>query len=239
MKIGVFTDPHYCKADLLCKTRRPNLSLSKIRTAMDAFVEAKVDFCVCLGDLTDHNHEDDTHETVLGYFQEVMALVRSYDIPFYFTPGNHDYHMLSGEELSLGVGLPMPPYTVDAATCRCIFLDGNYRSDMQRFDVGGTKWTDSNLPPEQIDYLYRQLRSATTPCVVLIHENLDPNLEQRHIVKNAEDVRRVIANSGKVILVLQGHYHKGGDNIVDGIRYLTLPAMCEGESVPYQIIDLP
>ena len=35
MKIGLFTDVHYCRADALGKTRRPSLSLRKLREAMD------------------------------------------------------------------------------------------------------------------------------------------------------------------------------------------------------------
>ena len=37
MKIGVFTDTHYCNAEVMCKTRRPLLSPVKIREAMEAF----------------------------------------------------------------------------------------------------------------------------------------------------------------------------------------------------------
>ena len=44
--------------------------------------------------------------------------------------------------------------------------------------------------------------------------------------------------SNKVSLVLQGHYHKGGDRMENGIRYLTVPAMCEGEENHYLILDL-
>ena len=54
MKLGIFTDPHCCNVEILCKTRRPSLSIAKIREAMERFAAEHVDACICLGDLTDH-----------------------------------------------------------------------------------------------------------------------------------------------------------------------------------------
>jgi len=236
MKIGLFTDAHYCKARVLCGTRRPSLSPAKIREAMNVFREAGTDMCICLGDMTDHAPED-THDDCLANLRELIALIGEYDIPFYLVPGNHDYLMMTGDDIKAS-GLLLPPYTIDTPSCRLIVLDANYRSDMRRFDEAGVDWTDANLPPEQIAYLKEQLSSAVMPCVVLVHENLDPNVECRHIIKNAAEVRQIIAESGKVKLVLQGHYHPGAENTIDGIRYLTLPAMCEGEENRYLLLEM-
>ena len=51
IKLGIFTDPHYCDQDVTCRTRRPVLSYGKIREAMETFVREKVDFVLCLGDI--------------------------------------------------------------------------------------------------------------------------------------------------------------------------------------------
>ena len=59
--------------------------------------------------------------------------------------------------------------------------------------------------------------------IICIHENLDPNVDFWHIVKNADTVREII--KGKASLVLQGHYHHGAESIVDGILYITLRAV--------------
>lgn len=237
MKIGLFTDPHYCNADVLCKTRRPRLSIQKMRCALDEFKKNNVDICICLGDITDRA-PNATKEEGLECFKEVLALINSYGIPFYFVPGNHDYGVATGEELERLIGSALPPYTADVCGIRFIALDANYRSDMNRYDVAGVLWTDSNLPPDQIAYLSTALAESPYPCVVLSHENLDPNIPRTvHIIKNAEQARDIIRASGKVKAVLQGHYHKGADNMIDGIRYLTLPAMCEGEQNSYCILE--
>ena len=117
-------------------------------------------------------------------------------------------------------------------------MDANYRADGRRFDVAGVEWTDSNLSQDQVDFLRYELEKANTDCIVCIHENLDPFVEMRHIIKNAEEVREIIRKSGKVKLVLQGHYHLGAERMIDDIPYITLSAMCEGTDNSYRILTL-
>ena len=237
MKIGVFSDAHYCHAEVLCDTRRSSLSLAKIREAMDVFRAAGVDACICLGDLTDHAPTD-TKEDVVSCFGEILGLIRSYNIPFYLVPGNHDYLMMTADEL-FKAGIKIPPYTLSMGGYQFVFLDANYRSDGRRFDVAGVEWTDSNLPNEQCLFLNDALSKAKEPCIVCIHENLDPLVESHHIVKNSETIRQIIRESCKVKLVLQGHYHPGAERTIDGIKYVTLPAMCEGTNNSYHIFTFP
>ena len=233
MKIGVFTDAHYCTADVLCDTRRPSLSLSKIREAMEAFARESVDFCICLGDITDHAPSD-TKESIAACLHEALTLIKSYEIPFFLVPGNHDYLVTTREDFE-SLGIKIPPHAHYADGYRFIFLDANYRSDGRCFDAAGVEWTDSNLPEDQLSFLQEALEESTHPCIVLIHENLDPFVDALHIVKNAEKARKIIKGSGKVKLVLQGHFHPGAEHTVDGIPYVTIPALCEGESNSYRI----
>ena len=234
MKIGLFTDPHYCKTDILCRTRRPSLSLNKVKKAMECFVNEDVKFCVCLGDLVD---KCETVEESYQCLDEIVKTIKAYRIPFLLVPGNHDYGVFSAEELSKRTGSCISPYTVDTDTHRLVILDANYRSDLRRFDVAGVDWTDSNLPPDQLEYLNDALNHVSKPCIVFTHENLDECVETRHIVKNAAEVRGIIENSKNVAIVIQGHYHYGADNVINGIRYLTLPAMCEGAENKYCVLD--
>ncbi len=237
MKLGFFTDAHYCGAEALCETRRPLLSLEKIREAMEAFQKEKVCACFCLGDMTDHA-PGETKEQTAAFFGEALALIRSYKIPFYFVPGNHDYLAMTAQELYGALCQEPLPCTVTLGDCMFVLLDANYRANGERFDVAGVEWTDSNLPADQLDFLKDVLQNTTKKCVVLIHENLDPTVEVHHIVKNSEDARRIIKESGKVVAVLQGHYHNGNETVIDGIPYITLSAMCEGIQNSYRILDM-
>lgn len=235
MKLGLFSDSHYCKLNTSCGTRRPSLSLGKIRQAMDAFRAEKVDYVLCLGDLTD---KGTTPEEPRQCMKEIMELIGSYGLPFRAIAGNHDYAVFHGAEFSALTDSPEAPFLLETDTHTLIFLDANFRSDLRRFDIAGVEWKDSNLHPDQLSFLKKALENATKPCVVLLHENLDPTVQVDHIVKNAAEARNIIENSGKVSLVLQGHYHRGADTTLNGIRYLTLPAMCEGEENRFMIIEL-
>lgn len=235
MRLGIFTDSHYCKVEVLCKTRRPSLSLKKIAEAMDAFQAASVDFCVCLGDLIDVGT---SKEDSLKCCQEAIALIVSYGIPYRVIPGNHDYTVFSAEKFSEITECPIPPYTIETDSHILVFLDASYRSDNRRFDIAGVDWKDSNLPPFQLAFLKNILNEPNKPCIVLLHECLDSDACPNHRVKNADAIRTILEDSQKVKLVLQGHYHNGADRIENGIRYLTVSAMCEGEQNHYLILDV-
>lgn len=237
MKIGLFTDCHYCHADKIGGNRRPMLSFQKIKEAMERFKEESVDIVFCLGDMTDHD-ENSTKEDIISCFKEAMQAIKSYQIPFYLVPGNHDYLVMTAEDMEREADFKIPPYTIETEKYNFIILDANYRSNMVRFDKAGVEWTDSNLPPFQIDFLKNELDNANTPCIILVHENLDPSVDKYHIVKNADQIRDIIKSSGKVKMVIQGHYHQGNENTVDGIPYITLPAMCEGEENYFKILEL-
>ena len=47
----------------------------------------------------------------------------------------------------------------------------------------------------------------------------------------------MLARSGRVKTVYQGHYHPGAESIHDGIKYVTFPAMCESEGA-YFVIEI-
>ena len=235
MLIGLFTDSHYCRDEVRCRTRRPILSLQKIRQALEYFQSAGVDMCICLGDLTDSS---DTKEESKACLQEIMDLVHSCSFPFCCVPGNHDYVDFTGEVFYEMTDSSAPPYSITTPTHQLIVLDANYRGDYRRFDVAGVEWTDSNLPPEQVSFLQKALEQAEKPCLVLIHENLDEHVPKDHIVHGADRIRGILEKSGKVAMVIQGHYHAGGEHEIQGIRYATLPAMCEGEENRFALLRL-
>ena len=237
MKLGIFTDSHYCNAESMDNTRRPSLSLDKIKDAMKAFADAKVDACFCMGDLTDHA-PGNTKEDVVKCFKECVEMIKSYNIPFNFIPGNHDYIIMNHDEVEEMLGQKMPPKVLEFMNFNFIMLDANYRSSGFRFDqVEDHCWNDSNLPQWQVDFFEKALNESEKDCIVFVHENLDPNIAPSHLVKNHEKIRELIKNSGKVKAVIQGHYHKGAENMVDGIPYITLSAMCEGTENSYKIIE--
>ncbi|MBR6740795.1 MAG: metallophosphoesterase [Clostridia bacterium] len=235
MKIGVFSDSHYCSAERLGANRRCSLSLDKTKQALEDFKKQGVDVCVCLGDVIDHYHEGKSSKELLG---EVSQAVKNSGLPFLYAPGNHDYCCMSPEDIAGILGVSVPPYSAEICGCRFIVLDGNFDSNMVRFGSVPFDWKDSNLPKDQLDYLQKALEDSRLPCIVMVHEPLDPFTDEAHCINNAADARKIISESGKVALVIQGHYHCGADHIVDGIRYFTSDAMCNGEENHYTVIEV-
>lgn len=206
-----------------------------MREAMEAFAAEGVDMCICLGDIIDKGQ---TPEEPRHCLSEAMAVIRSYGILYFIVPGNHDFAVFSREEFSSYTGCPALPCALHSDTYTVIFLDANYRSDMVHYSEGEYDWKNSNLPTEQLEFLSDTLAASEKPCIVCVHENLDNGVRPDHVVKNADAVRELLEKSGKVPLVIQGHYHKGAYNVINGIRYLTLSAMCEGEDNHYIITEV-
>lgn len=240
MKIGLFTDPHYCKADDLGLNRRPVFSLGKIKEAMEAFSRQGVEICFCLGDLVDRA-KGDTKNDVLENLRSVWDLISSFEIPFYLVPGNHDFVDLTRKDFKqMGISLPDSAVSsVETDECKFVMIDANVRSSGRHFDEEGHVWDDANLTNQSVNTLAKELASAENKrCMVLVHENLDPTVQEQHIIKNAEEIRRVIKESGAVNTVIQGHYHEGSDYDEESVHYHALPAMCIGESNYFEIMEI-
>lgn len=238
MKLGLFTDPHYCDKDVTCRTRRPVLSYGKIREAMEAFVREGVDFVLCLGDIID---KCDDPQVNIEKTKEIADLIHSYSLPFYSLMGNHDAHVFTRREFNELVNGSSLPSPISITVCgkELILLDANYNDDGSSYVPGEVDWKNTYIPEEQLHAREQKLNEPTvTEAYVFMHQNLDPEVQKDHIVRNAEAVREMIRASGKVKAVFQGHYHKGHEAVIDGIPYHTLPAMCEGEENRFMIIEL-
>ncbi len=235
MKIGLFSDPHYYRATDK-ETGEPSLAQKKIVDVMEYFAAEKVDMCLCLGDLTDSENQDGSEPDPLG---KIMKVIDGYDFPFYCVPGNHDYLHYDVKTFLEKSHTPELPACIDTPTHTLILLDANYRSDMRRYDVAGVDWTDANLIPEHIAFLKEALAKSEKPCVIFVHQNLDFNVGWKScIIKNAADVRAILEESGKVELVVQGHFHPGADNEIEGIRYFTVSGMYENEGNRFCLLTL-
>lgn len=234
MKLGLFTDPHYALADRLVNTRRPRLSLDKLKEALTVFQNEQVDAVVCLGDWISIW---DTREVMAQRLREFVQPLHKTGLPVYTCMGNHDAEAFSREEFAALTGFTLAPCILEDAESRVILLDANYLRDGFPWPPHFEDWTQTALPQEELLWLKEQLQTPKR-CLVALHQNLDPGISPEHVLENAADVRRVIAEAGNVRLVLQGHYHFGHEAVLDGIPYHTLTAMCEGEENAFRVYTL-
>ena len=230
MKIGMYTDPHYSSQEVTCGNRYNNQSLRKMAAAYQDFQKAGCDLVVCLGDLTD---TEDTKQQEIFNMQKLTDFLCFYSMPTVAVMGNHDAYVFEQDEFYalLGEGKPRDRVMGDATL---LFLSANYNPDGTPYRPHAFHWDRCYIPTEG---LRERLAAAEGEVYVFLHQNLDPNCPADHRPANADEVCRILADSGKVRAVYQGHFHWGADNLVDGIRYVTLPAMCCYENT-HKIIEI-
>ena len=123
MKIGLFTDVHYCTKDVLCNTRWPALSLDKLREMLKIFRDEKVEFMVCLGDLIDTDENDDIN---MQNLKQVSDIIQHSNIECYCCMGNHDSNLFNELEFKTITNMKIAPYVFSKQGKLLIFLDANY-----------------------------------------------------------------------------------------------------------------
>ncbi|MEJ7732149.1 MAG: hypothetical protein WKG00_23440 [Polyangiaceae bacterium] len=90
---------------------------------------------------------------------------------------------------------------------------------------------------KQLAWLDADLRATALPTVVLMHHSAaEQDLRGNRwfegkpeicLVRERAELRRIVAASGKVRLVLNGHLHWNHLDVIDGIPYVTLQSLVE------------
>lgn len=233
MKIGIFTDTHYCDLDLLEQDRKPRYAYAAVKKAFEDFRAQGVQVAICLGDLV---HFNNGTEESLRHLEDISSLINSYGIPTYQCMGNHDNEVVSAEDMAKITGFHIAPVTVEDGEVKLIFLDASYSPDGKPYGREHIDWTKSYIPKSELEWFENELDTDKRK-IVFTHQNIDTNVESRHIVSNADEVNDIIAKHG-VSHVFQGHYHYGAENVINGIPYTTLRAMCIGEETNYLIAEV-
>ena len=241
-RFGIVTDCHYADADA-AGTRFYRESLDKLSECVELMNAEKVDFLIELGDFKDQGRPPVERET-LSYLEAVEKVFGQFDGPRYHVLGNHDMDSISKTQfLSRIENTNIDPrrsyYSFDINSLHCVVLDANYGTDGSDYDHGNFDWTDANIPTAELAWLVQDLAAAGNPVIVFTHQLLDG--VGSVYVKNAEQVRRILETSGKVLAVFQGHHHSGSYAHLAGIHYYTLKALIEGtgsENNSYAIAEV-
>ena len=221
MKILIFTDPHYCtKEGFTGSDRKPRLSLEKMERLVEKAKRDGVGLIVCLGDFVNVESPDKDRENLV----KASEVFRNSGIRCVCCMGNHDSEVFSREEFAKISGFEVSPCMIDLLPGkRLVFLDANYDSSYSPYKVRQVDWTDSNVPPSELEWLDKALENKES--VVFIHQNVYPEAEIHHRVKNYDSLLALLERHN-VTDVFQGHYHYGADTVYKGIRMTTLKAMC-------------
>ncbi len=234
VKIGIFTDTHYCALETLEQNRKPQRVYESVKTAYEDFKQQGVSLAVCLGDFIHYNNGLDESKM---HLKKLAGLIHSFDIPTVVCVGNHDNEVMSAEDFSKISGFKTAPLALNFDGVRLVFLDASYYADGKPYERIFVDWTNSFVPEAQLEWLDKEL-DTEKKAVVFIHQNIDTSVEEHHIVSNADAVNDIIAKHKNVAAVYQGHYHYGAESVINGIPYITQRAMCIGDENNYRIAEV-
>ena len=242
VRFGIVTDCHYADADTV-GTRYYRDSLDKLGECVEEMNRQRVDFLTELGDFKDQNTPAVEQKTLL-YLRAVESVFHKFNGPTYHVLGNHDADSISKVQFlanieNTGIDPTRTYYSFDYNGVHFVVLDANYKSDGADYDHGNFDWTDANVPPAELQWLRQDLAASHGAVIVLIHQLLDGT--GSYYVKNAVEVRQILEQSGRVLAVLQGHFHEGSYSRIEGIHYYTLKALIEGpgpDNNSYAIVEV-
>jgi len=235
VRIGLVTALHYADKPP-AGSRHYRETLAKLAEAAEQFTKEKPDLVVELGDLIDSASSLEAEKQNVARINKEFAALPGKK---HYVLGNHCVHTLTKDEFLGAVGQKSAHYSFNAGDFHFVVLDACFRSDGEPYARGNFKWTDANIPNEQVEWLRADLKAATNQSIVFAHQRLD--VKNDHGIKNAEQVRKVLQESGKVLAVFQGHSHKNDLKDISGIHYCTLVAMVEGsgaENNGYSMVDV-
>lgn len=229
LRAGIITDMHQAsQAD--SGTRRYSAAMDKMKAFMDGMKDVKPDFVIELGDFVDTLAPG---MDPVANVKEIETLFTSFAGPAYHVLGNHDFDNLRRDQFLNAIpntGIPRGQtwYSWDAGGGHCIVLDAGYTPGTYRpYDMNTPEdrfwtWVDTCVPPQEMEWLKRDLQRTTLPVLVFTHQTLNRVDGQDHTIKNASAVRALLKESGRVLAVISGHDHQGGYSNIKGIHYLVL-----------------
>ena len=235
LRLGLVTDLHYADKDSR-GTRYYRESLAKLAEATKQFDKEKPDLVVELGDLIDGT---DSVEVEKGYLRRIVKKFAATPGRHYYVVGNHCVYNLTKPEFLGIVGQERSYYSFDAAGYHFVILDACFRSDGEPYGRKNFKWADANIPPAERDWLQADLHQTPHKTIVFVHQCLD--LIPPFGIKSSLGVCKILEDSGKVLAIIQGHFHLGNYQEIGKLHYCTLSAVVEGsgpENNAYAMMDI-
>ena len=232
VRFGIFTDTHFADRDS-SGSRFYRESLNKLSECVDLMNEQKADFLIELGDFKDQGNPPEESET----FRFLDIAEREFNRfvgPRYHVLGNHDHDSISKREFldridNTGFSKASVYYSFNVNSFHFVVLDANYSSEGIPYNNGKFDWTDAYVPEQQLLWLRKDLKGNRMPVVVFLHHRLDASFENSiYGPRNAAEIRKILEDSGNVLIVFQGHEHAGALSRINRITYYTLKGMVEG-----------
>lgn len=215
IKMGLLPDIHYDGS---------GEALNRLYEAVATLNLGGVEALVVMGDLVNATSKFNAKRLL----REVEAVCEMFNGAIRYMPGNHDLDYLSKADFYSALGFAGDPsrFHFEIGDYTVICIDGNFSPDGSEYERGNFQWEESYIPKEQLDWLRGRLAASLLPVIVISHQRID--CPSKHAVQNHAAVREILANSGKVEAVFQGHRHEDDLKRIDEISYYTLGAHLDG-----------
>jgi 3',5'-cyclic AMP phosphodiesterase CpdA len=235
VRIGIVTDVH------VHDTNSPNEHkvMTNYEPRLTAFVAAMAawpaDMVFCLGDLVNGvfvmGADLGDPARVPGLLDRAVGILRGFSGPIGYVLGNHDVYNLTKAQFLTATGSPAAYRSLDVGAYHVVILDAQFNKAGQNYE--NVSWmVQGTIPPAELEWLRADLSATQKPTIVCVHQPLDAPFELLAggpPVSNAPEVRAVLASSGRVIAVFQGHTHDSAHAVIDGIHYVTFAGMVDAD----------
>jgi len=237
LQIGIVTDVHAHDLDSPLEGKLMASYPERLGAFINAMNAWPADLVIELGDFVNGwvvlGIEPGNPYRIPQILEEAEAIYSRFDGPRYHVIGNHDVYNLSKEEYLERVNITSTYYSFDAGAYHVVILDVQY-------DEGGNDlaYTYTGVrgfvPKTEMEWLQEDLAGTDRPTIVCVHQMLDtePTEAGWTLIGNAVEVRALLAESGVVIAVFQGHDHANRYSLIDGIHYITFKALVDQGTPP-------
>ena len=235
VRIGVVTDVHFHDRDSPAEGKWMAKSAERLGAFVDAMNAWPADLVIELGDFVNGwvvlGVDPGDPGRIPGILESADKVLAGFSGPRYHVVGNHDLYNLSKGEYRGILDLERTYASFDVGGLHVVLLDVQFTTSGQdlAYTYTGVK---GFVPQEELDWLRADLASTTFPTIVCVHQRLDSEREEWRDVTNADAVRAVLATSGVVVAVFQGHDHENGHTKEGGIHYLTFEALVDQGTPP-------
>jgi predicted phosphodiesterase len=183
---------------------------NRLQTFIEAATRRGVNRVIQLGDFCQPREEN----------RGFMDIWNSFDGEGFHVLGNHDMDHTGGTRFSRErtvefFGMPARYYSFDRDGIHYVILDGN--------DPHPKPWTGYNrcISDEQLEWLRDDLAKGTEPTVVFSHQGLNDAWG----IVNAETVRSILEESGRMLACFCGHNHVDAATVNKGIHYVEVNSL--------------
>jgi len=223
VRFGLFSDLH-SNLPGLPERGYGGRSLEDLRRGLARFREAGVDFAVSLGDNVQPAR--DAREAA-GQLTDMIRLWSGYGFPVHAVFGNHEFQQLTADEVLALWQTDRTYYHFYVGGIRFVILDTNVNPDGTHYGADNFDWRFGVIDAAQTTWL-RELLETPARTFVFTHNCLRWETGDEHDdwfrVTNSREICDLLAGSGCVEAVFQGHHHTARVDTWRGIRFVNIPS---------------